>query len=129
MTVVPGASVTPREPAAELAQNFEGTMKRYAIVVEQAGRNYSAYLPDLPGCIATGKTVAAVERLLHEAMEIHMAGLREDGEPVPEPSCVVDYLELPASGKREQDRAHSPGEHDVGALRARTGNAPGIAWR
>jgi predicted RNase H-like HicB family nuclease len=71
-------------------------MKRYAIVVERAGRNYSAYVPDLPGCVATGKTVAAVERLLHEASEIHVAGLREDGEAVPEPACVVAYLEVRA---------------------------------
>ena len=71
-------------------------MKRYAIVVEWAGRNYSAYVPDLPGCIATGKTVEQVERLLHEAIAVHVAGLREDGEAVPEPSCVVDYLEIQA---------------------------------
>jgi predicted RNase H-like HicB family nuclease len=70
-------------------------MKRYAIVVEWAGKNYSAYVPDLPGCVATGKTVEATERFLSEAIEIHVAGLREDGEPVPEPSCVVDYLEVP----------------------------------
>ncbi len=71
-------------------------MKRYAIVVEWAGKNYSAYVPDLPGCVATGKTVEAVEQLLQEAIEVHVAGLREDGEPVPEPSCVVDYLEVRA---------------------------------
>jgi predicted RNase H-like HicB family nuclease len=69
-------------------------MKRYAIVVECAGKNYSAYVPDLPGCIATAKTVKAVEQLLYEAIEVHVAGLREDGEPIPEPSCVVDYLDV-----------------------------------
>jgi predicted RNase H-like HicB family nuclease len=71
-------------------------MKRYAIVVEKAEANYAAYVPDLPGCVATGKTVEATERLLREAIEIHIAGLREDGLPVPEPSSVVDYLEVPA---------------------------------
>jgi predicted RNase H-like HicB family nuclease len=71
-------------------------MKRYAIVVEQAGRNYSDYVPDLPGCIATGETIEATERLLREAIELHLAGLREDGLPVPEPSSVVDYLEIVA---------------------------------
>jgi predicted RNase H-like HicB family nuclease len=71
-------------------------MKRYAIVVERAGRNYSAYVPDLPGCVATGKTVAATERLLREAIELHVAGLREDGLDVPEPSCVVDYVDVSA---------------------------------
>jgi predicted RNase H-like HicB family nuclease len=71
-------------------------MKRYAIVVERAEGNFAAYVPDLPGCIATGKTVEATEQLLREAIEIHIAGLREDGLPVPEPASVVDYLEVPA---------------------------------
>jgi predicted RNase H-like HicB family nuclease len=59
-------------------------MKKYAIVVERAGRNYAAYVPDLPGCVATGATVAEVEALLREAIEVHVAGLREDGLPVPD---------------------------------------------
>ena len=71
-------------------------MKRYAIVVERAERNYAAYVPDLPGCVATGETVQETERLLREAIELHVAGLREDGLPVPEPSSVVDYLEVSA---------------------------------
>jgi predicted RNase H-like HicB family nuclease len=64
--------------------------------VERAGRNYSAYVPDLPGCVATGKTVAATERLLREAIELHVAGLREDGLDMPESSCVVDYVDVSA---------------------------------
>jgi predicted RNase H-like HicB family nuclease len=71
-------------------------MKRYAIVVERAERNYAAYVPDLPGCVATGETVEEVEKLLREAIALHVAGLREDGLPVPEPSSVVDYLEVSA---------------------------------
>jgi len=71
-------------------------MRRYAIVVEKAKRNYAAYVPDLPGCVATGETVEATERLLREAIEVHIEGLREDGLPVPEPSSVVDYLEISA---------------------------------
>jgi predicted RNase H-like HicB family nuclease len=71
-------------------------MKKYAIVVERAERNYAAYVPDLPGCIATGKTVEETERRLREAIEIHVAGLREDGLPVPEPASVVGYLEVSA---------------------------------
>ena len=71
-------------------------MRRYAIVVEKAESNYAAYVPDLPGCVATGETVEATERLLREAIEVHVEGLREDGLPVPEPSSVVDYLEIPA---------------------------------
>lgn len=69
-------------------------MKKYAIVVERAKRNYAAYVPDLPGCVATGATVEEAEELLREAIEIHIAGLREDGLPVPAPSSVVDYLEV-----------------------------------
>jgi predicted RNase H-like HicB family nuclease len=71
-------------------------MKKYAIVVERAERNYAAYVPDLPGCVATGATVEEVEALLREAIELHVAGLREDGLPVPEPSSVVNYLEVSA---------------------------------
>ena len=71
-------------------------MKRYAIVIEKAALNYAAYVPDLPGCVATGATVEEVEQLLREAIELHVAGLREDGLPVPEPSSVVDYLEVSA---------------------------------
>ena len=71
-------------------------MKRYAIVVERAESNYSAYVPDLPGCVATGVTVEAVERRLHEAIETHVADLREDGLDVPEPTSVVDYLYVSA---------------------------------
>jgi predicted RNase H-like HicB family nuclease len=71
-------------------------MKKYAIVVERAGRNFAAYVPDLPGCVATGESVEEVERLLREAIELHVAGMREDGLSVPEPSSVVDYLEVSA---------------------------------
>lgn len=70
--------------------------RRYAVVVERAGKNYAAYVPDLPGCIVTGKTVKATERLLREAIELHVAGMREDGLPIPEPSSVVDYVEVSA---------------------------------
>lgn len=71
-------------------------MKRYAIVIEKAPSNYAAYVPDLPGCIATGATVEETETLLREAIALHLEGLRQDGIPVPEPSSVVEYLELGA---------------------------------
>jgi predicted RNase H-like HicB family nuclease len=71
-------------------------VKKYAIVVERAAGNYAAYVPDLPGCVATGDTLKATERLLRKAIEVHVAGLREDGLPVPEPSSVVNYVEVPA---------------------------------
>ena len=70
--------------------------KRYAIVVERAASNYAAYVPDLPGCVATGATVKETERRLTEAIELHVQGLRDDGLDVPEPSSVVVYVEVPA---------------------------------
>jgi predicted RNase H-like HicB family nuclease len=69
---------------------------RYAIVIEKAGSNYSAYVPDLPGCIATGVTVADAEKLIREAVELHLSGLREDGQPIPQPSSRVDYVDVAA---------------------------------
>lgn len=67
---------------------------RFAIVVEKAAVNYSAYVPDLPGCIATGATLAEVEQRLRGAIAEHLQGLREDGLPAPVPSSVVDYVEI-----------------------------------
>ena len=67
---------------------------RYAIVIEKANGNYSAYVPDLPGCVATGDTEAQVESLIRGAIEFHVAGLREDGLPVPAPSSKVEYVDV-----------------------------------
>ncbi|MCK9620080.1 MAG: type II toxin-antitoxin system HicB family antitoxin [Methylobacter sp.] len=69
---------------------------RYAIVVEKAENNYSAYVPDLPGCVATGGTLEEVEHEIREAMEFHIEGLVEDGLPIPEPASVVQYVEIAA---------------------------------
>lgn len=66
---------------------------RYAVVIEKAGDNYSAYVPDLPGCIATGSTVAEVEQELREAIRFHIEGLEADGLPIPRPSAVAEYVE------------------------------------
>ncbi|MBO0698305.1 MAG: type II toxin-antitoxin system HicB family antitoxin [Zavarzinella sp.] len=71
-------------------------MKRYAIVVEDAGPNFAAYVPDLPGCVATGETVAEVEAAIREAIRLHLEGLAEDGLPIPEPSSRVEYVEIDA---------------------------------
>ena len=68
-------------------------MMRYAVVIEKAGDNYSAYVPDLPGCVATAKSVAELERELREAIRFHIEGLKEDGLPVPPPSAVAEYVE------------------------------------
>jgi predicted RNase H-like HicB family nuclease len=66
---------------------------RYAIVIEKAESNFSAYVPDLPGCVATGATVAEVEAEMGEAIRLHVDGLREDGLPVPEPSAIAEYVD------------------------------------
>ena len=66
---------------------------RYAIVIERAKANYSAYVPDLPGCIATGPTVDAVENDIRNAIRFHIDGLKADGLPVPEPSAIAEYVE------------------------------------
>ena len=69
-------------------------MTRYAIVVEHSGENYGAYVPDLPGCIATAETSEEVEQLIREAIEMHLEGMIEDGLPIPAPSCRVEYVEV-----------------------------------
>jgi predicted RNase H-like HicB family nuclease len=66
---------------------------RYAVVIEKADGNYSAYVPDLPGCVATGATVAKVEREIKEAIRFHLDGMRQDGAPIPKPSAVCEYVE------------------------------------
>jgi predicted RNase H-like HicB family nuclease len=66
---------------------------RYAVVIEKAEPNYSAYVPDLPGCVATGATRAEVERRIRQAIQLHIQGLREDGIPIPEPSSICEYVD------------------------------------
>ncbi|MGH8678506.1 MAG: type II toxin-antitoxin system HicB family antitoxin [Burkholderiales bacterium] len=69
---------------------------RYAIVIEKAENNYSAYVLDLPGCVATGLTVEEAEAQIREAIEFHLEGLREDGLPVPQPASRVEYVDVAA---------------------------------
>ncbi len=69
---------------------------RYAVVIEKAHGNYSAYVPDLPGCIATGETVEEVHQLIREAIELHISGMREDGLAIPPPSSQVEYIQVAA---------------------------------
>ena len=66
---------------------------RFAVVIEKAEGNYSAYVPDLPGCVATGATVEDVEREIRDAIRFHIEGLREDGLPVPPPTSIAEYVE------------------------------------
>jgi len=69
-------------------------MNKYAIVIERAEENYSAYVPDVPGCIATGKTVEETRGRLMEALASHLELLREAGEPIPQPHTLTDYVEV-----------------------------------
>lgn len=69
---------------------------RFAIVIEKAENNYAAYVPDLLGCVATGKTLEETEQQIREAIALHLRGMREDGLPIPEPSSQVDYIKIAA---------------------------------
>lgn len=69
---------------------------RYAVVIEKGKGNYSAYVPDLPGCVAVGDTIEEIEREIQEAIEFHLEGMRADGLPIPEPSSRVEYVEVAA---------------------------------
>lgn len=69
---------------------------RYAIVIENAEASYAAYVPDLPGCVATGATVGEVEQGIREAIALHLAGLRDDGQSIPQPSSAVEYVDIAA---------------------------------
>ncbi len=66
---------------------------RYAIVIEKASENYSAYVPDLPGCVSTGSTVSEAEENIKKAISYHLDGLKEDGLPIPKPTTICEYIE------------------------------------
>jgi predicted RNase H-like HicB family nuclease len=69
-------------------------MYQYLIVIEKANGNYSAYSPDLLGCVATGDSLEEVQKNMHEAIEMHLRGLREDNIPIPEPHAVAEYVSI-----------------------------------
>ena len=69
-------------------------MKRYAVIFEKAENNWGAYVPDLPGCITTGKTLEETKRNIREAIELHLEAMVEVGEPIPEPSSFADEIEV-----------------------------------
>ncbi len=66
---------------------------RYGVVIEKGKKNYSAYVPDLPGCISTGRTLIEIKRNIKEAIELHIEGLRNDGDPVPPPTTLFEYID------------------------------------
>ena len=67
---------------------------RYAVVIEKGSKGFGAYVPDLPGCSAAAKTRDEVVRLIQDAMEFHIEGLKQDGEPVPKPASSVEFVEV-----------------------------------
>ena len=67
-------------------------MRRFLIIIEEGQGNFSAYSPDLPGCVATGGTRDEVEKNMHEAIQLHIEGLEEDGLPVPESRAIAEYV-------------------------------------
>ena len=68
----------------------------YAVVIEKTENNYAAYIPDLPGCVATGKTLKEVETEIQEAIQLHLCDMQEDGLAIPEPSSQVEYIDVAA---------------------------------
>ena len=68
---------------------------RYAIVIEKSKRNYSAYCPDVPGCVATGRTVAETVQQMKDALAFHLQGLQEDRQSIPDPVTLVEYVDVP----------------------------------
>ena len=69
---------------------------KYAVIIEKGEDGYGAYVPDLPGCIAAGKTKEEVKKLIQEAIEFHIEGLKEDGQPVPTPASSIEFIEVAA---------------------------------
>jgi predicted RNase H-like HicB family nuclease len=70
---------------------------RYGIVIEKGAKNYSAYVPDLPGCVSTGRTVDELRRNIQEAIELHLEGLQKDGDPIPPPTTLCEYIDAQAA--------------------------------
>jgi predicted RNase H-like HicB family nuclease len=83
--------------------------KRFLVVIEEAGNNFSAYAPDLPGCVATGGTREEVERNMQEALELHLQGLAEDEVAIPAPSARSEYFSVPARKRPRRPAEVAPG--------------------
>lgn len=69
---------------------------KYAVIFEKSATGFGAYVPDLPGCVAVGKTLGETQRLIREAIELHLQGMREDGDAIPEPSSIAEYVTVSA---------------------------------
>jgi predicted RNase H-like HicB family nuclease len=79
------------------AQKQKGPGMKYAVIVEEGDTSFGAHVPDLPGCVAVGETRQEVLELIQEAIEFHLEGLRQDGQPIPPPSSSVEYVEVRAA--------------------------------
>ena len=84
---------------------------RYAVVIERGKRNYGAHVPDVPGCVAVGDTVQEALANIREALEFHFEGMREDGEPIPDPASLVDYVEVNTAPAGKQGCASAGSLH------------------
>jgi predicted RNase H-like HicB family nuclease len=71
---------------------------RYAIVIEKGKKNYGVYVPDVPGCVSVGDTVEECMINIREALQVHFAGMREDGDRIPDPVSLVEYVDIPVTG-------------------------------
>lgn len=88
---------------------------RYAVIIEEGENSFGAYVPDLPGCIAVGETREEVLKLIEEAIEFHIEGLQEGGQPVPEPSSSIEYVGVQATYEILRDASGQWGWHLVAA--------------
>ena len=82
-------------------------MRKFLIIIEKAGKNYSAYCPDLPGCVAAGKTRAATEKNMYEAIEMHLEGLEEESQPIPGCVSEAEYVVFPNQPSAARHLYHS----------------------
>jgi Uncharacterized conserved protein len=98
----------------------------YLIIIEKTKTGYSAYAPDLPGCIATGKTLDVVRRRMREAVEFHIDGLRQEGMSVPKPTSAAMFFELGPSGTVAGERRVET-LYDIKTFAAKAGIAPSTA--
>ena len=80
---------------------------KYGIVIERGKRNCSVYVPDLPGCVATGKTVAEAKERIQKAIHIHLEGMLEDGDPIPEPRTICDVVEVAQGSRISEPHPHA----------------------
>ena len=101
------------------------SVREYMIIIEKAGRNFSAYAPDLPGCVAVGDTRRQTEISMREAMAIHIEGMMEDGLPLPKPSSSVRYIEVSAPRHGAGVLSRSASARKAAGVKSRQANGRG----